>query len=104
VDRLREFVEETSFSGDETEVSGELSNVDQHPADTSDVTEQRARDEAIRQILDRQSEQIEAARQRQAQGQYGICANCGRQIPPERLAARPEATLCVDCQRASEER
>jgi RNA polymerase-binding transcription factor DksA len=104
VERLREFVENTSFSGDETQVSGELSKLDQHPADTSDVTEQRARDDAIRQLLERESEQIEAARRRQAEGSYGICAGCGKAIPAERLEARPEATLCVDCQRASEGR
>ena len=28
---------------------------------------------------------------------YGICIDCGRSIPPERLAVRPTATRCVDC-------
>ena len=104
VERLREFVQSTSFSGSEEEISGELTNADQHPADTSDVTEQRARDLTIRQMLDERAEQIQAAQQRQAEGQYGICVSCGREISPERLQARPEATLCIDCQRQREAR
>jgi len=28
---------------------------------------------------------------------YGKCLNCGEDIAPARLAAVPEATLCIDC-------
>lgn len=31
-------------------------------------------------------------------GTYGFCANCGKMIDTERLAAIPTATLCMDCQ------
>ena len=102
VERLREFVDETSFSGSEQDVSGELSAFDQHPADSSDVTEQRARDFTIKQILDAEAEQIREAQRRRDEGTYGICESCGRQISKERLEARPEATLCIDCQRQRE--
>jgi RNA polymerase-binding transcription factor DksA len=102
VERLREFVDETSFSGDELEVSGELSVSDQHPADTSDVTEQRARDYTIKQILEQEAEQIQDALRRKAEGRYGICEECGRPISKQRLEARPEATLCIDCQKQRE--
>jgi RNA polymerase-binding transcription factor DksA len=102
VERLREFIDETSFSGDEREVSGELSSADQHPADVADVVEQRARDYSIREILDGDAEQIRHAQQRQADGQYGICEDCGQSIDPARLSARPEATTCVNCQRQRE--
>jgi RNA polymerase-binding transcription factor DksA len=102
IERLREFVDKTSFSGDEQEVSGELSAMDQHPADSSDVTEQRARDYAIKGILENEAEQIREAMRRKAEGRYGICEECNRPIPKERLEARPEATLCIDCQRKRE--
>ena len=102
VERLREFVDETSFSGSEQDVSGELSAIDQHPADSSDVTEQRARDFTIKQILEAEAEQIREAQRRREEGSYGICENCGREISKERLEARPEATLCIDCQRQRE--
>jgi len=32
-------------------------------------------------------------------GRYGICSECGDQIPVERLKALPFAAYCVDCQR-----
>lgn len=33
-------------------------------------------------------------------GTYGICERCGRPIAAERLEARPDARLCIDCARA----
>lgn len=33
-----------------------------------------------------------------AAGKYGICEHCGKPIAPERLQAKPQATLCIDCQ------
>ncbi len=40
--------------------------------------------------IDRALEQIEA-------GNYGVCINCGKQIPADRLAIIPASILCVDC-------
>jgi len=102
VERTLEFVEETSLSGSERDISGALSAYDQHPADSSDVVEQRARDYAIAQMLEADAEQIRHAQQRRAEGTYGVCEECGKQISPERLEARPEASLCIDCQRGRE--
>jgi DnaK suppressor protein len=31
-------------------------------------------------------------------GSYGICENCGEEIGPSRLNARPEARFCIACQ------
>ena len=31
-------------------------------------------------------------------GKYGICERCGKDIDPERLEVRPDATLCINCQ------
>ena len=45
---------------------------------------------------------IEAARRRLADGAYGVCADCGVQIPFERLLAEPAAARCVECQRRHE--
>lgn len=42
--------------------------------------------------------QTEAALARIADGTYGKCAECGADIAPGRLEARPEAELCVSCQ------
>ena len=41
---------------------------------------------------------IEAARQRFAEGNYGVCADCGGDIGFERLKAFSGAIRCVRCQ------
>jgi DnaK suppressor protein len=41
--------------------------------------------------------EIDAAVARLSDGTYGICVDCGRDIPSARLEARPTATRCVDC-------
>jgi len=40
---------------------------------------------------------VEHALQKFEDGTYGLCDKCGRPIPPERLEALPQATLCLDC-------
>jgi DnaK suppressor protein len=40
---------------------------------------------------------VEHALQKFEDGTYGLCDNCGKPIPPERLEALPQATLCLDC-------
>lgn len=41
--------------------------------------------------------QIEDALMRLDAGTYGVCVDCGRSIPAERLVARPFAERCVPC-------
>ena len=40
---------------------------------------------------------VEHALQKFDDGTYGLCDSCGKPIPPERLEALPQATLCLDC-------
>jgi DnaK suppressor protein len=47
---------------------------------------------------------IEQARDRLADGSYGICVDCAREIPFARLQAQPSAKRCVDCQSAYEKK
>lgn len=35
-------------------------------------------------------------------GTYGVCADCGADIPVERLRSQPLALRCIDCQTDSE--
>jgi DnaK suppressor protein len=102
LDRLKTFVDETTFSSDERGLSGEISAADQHPGDVADFVFQRELMETTREILVEEAMQARDALERRAAGQYGICAECGQPIPKARLAARPHATLCIDCQRARE--
>jgi DnaK suppressor protein len=36
------------------------------------------------------------------EGSYGRCDACGASIGPERLKARPESVLCIDCASAAQ--
>jgi len=45
---------------------------------------------------------IDAARARLADGTYGMCLDCGNDIPFARLQAYPAAKRCVECQRKYE--
>ena len=47
---------------------------------------------------------VDAALKRIEEGTYGVCANCGKPIQPERLEAMPWVTLCIDCKRLAERR
>lgn len=102
LESLRQSEHDSVFSGDQREMTGEASTVGQHPADVADFTYQREVSETTENLLEREAAQVEDAVRARAQGSYGTCKECGRQIPAERLAARPEATLCVDCQRQRE--
>lgn len=42
---------------------------------------------------------LRRALDRIAAGTYGACVRCGEAIAPDRLAARPEAALCIACAR-----
>lgn len=97
-----DYVDRTTLSGAEEEVAGELSAADQHPADTADLIFQRELDLTVRTIAAARRAQVAEALARQRAGTYGTCEECGRPLDPERLRARPEATLCITCQRARE--
>lgn len=46
---------------------------------------------------------IDEALRKLAEGTYGICEDCGEEIPRERLEVMPFAILCRDCQEKKEE-
>ena len=41
---------------------------------------------------------VDAALARIEAGSYGLCTDCGVEIPPARLKAAPEAPRCIHCQ------
>jgi DnaK suppressor protein len=52
---------------------------------------------ALEQTAIVEAQRIKAAIERIDAGSYGECAKCGNEINPERLAALPYATECVNC-------
>lgn len=60
----------------------------------------------IRSLARSQSElaSVDAALDRVARGDYGVCRGCGAELPQARLEAAPDAPLCIDCQSMAERR
>ena len=73
-------------------------------ADTGTKTFEREQDITLANNLLERITQIERAIGRLGSGNYGWCERCGTQIPVERLAAFPSATLCVSCKQLEERR
>jgi DnaK suppressor protein len=48
--------------------------------------------------LAERARRLQIALTRVADGEYGVCSECGTSIPPKRLLAIPDATTCVACQ------
>ena len=44
--------------------------------------------------------EVDAALVRIEDGSYGVCAQCGSVISPQRMEARPVSALCVKCKSA----
>lgn len=56
-------------------------------------------------IRDREAKligKIRDALERLEDGTFGICEECGEEIPLKRLMARPVTTLCIECKKEQE--
>lgn len=70
------------------------------PTDWEDRASERQGDEvleALGHVEMAELKRIDAALSRIAAGTYGICTKCGQSISRARLAAVPEAALCIGC-------
>jgi DnaK suppressor protein len=71
------------------------------PGDVMDLAKSLVDAETHASIIERaerQLAQINSALLRLDDGQYGICLDCGEEIPFERLKAIPSALYCIGCQ------
>lgn len=68
---------------------------DEHDPEGATIAFERAQLEALAADARTVLADVDAALDRLDEGTYGICAVGGEPIPPERLAARPTATTCV---------
>ncbi len=92
-------LEHESANIDQTEGYG----VKNHPAEDASELFSRERNLAISGDLRQELDNVERALRRIDAGSYGLCDVCGTPINPERLEARPAATLCIRHQREREE-
>jgi DnaK suppressor protein len=101
-ERRDELAQGTARAENEVADQSDLEHLD--PIDQA--TANNAKDESI-QSAGRDSEQlaqIEDALRAIADGRYGVCQECGNEIPVARLNAVPWALLCVKDQEIADER
>lgn len=75
---------------------------DEPPKDWEDRAAERQGDEVLEAMGQHEQDElrrIDAALERYAAGEYGICVKCGDDIAPERLDAVPETPFCATCAR-----
>ena len=84
--------------------TGEDAVYDNHLADTATETYDRELDYTLEENSEHLLAEIDGALKRIEEDTYGVCSNCGKPIPEERLEALPWATLCIECQRGREGR
>lgn len=78
----------------------------QHDDQSGDRSQLDAERDVVMALDERETAQlnaIDAALQRIANGEYGICADCGVNIPSARLHASPATLRCVACQGVAEQ-
>ena len=66
---------------------------EEEATETLELEKRLTMENRIRQELAK----IEHALQKFEEGTYGLCDNCGQPLPPERLEALPQASLCMTC-------
>jgi DnaK suppressor protein len=102
-DRLRAALASVNHTESLTDETGDLATgPGDHPADNATDTYMRELDEGLEENAEHLLREIEGALGRIAEGTYGTCVVCGREIDAERLEAVPYATLCIDDKRAQE--
>jgi DnaK suppressor protein len=93
---------------DELENSGNQHRIDllnSEPGDSGDESLANALADFNLTTLDRHIDgvrDVEAAFQRIRSGEYGVCIDCGDDIPFNRLQAYPTAKRCIVCQEKRE--
>ena len=99
---IKSIAQDTSKSP--REASGDLSAYTVHMADMAADTYER---EMSMNIVSSEQEvlyQIDDALKRLDEGSFGICQQCNKPILMSRLKAVPYASLCIECQRAKEQK
>jgi DnaK suppressor protein len=82
--------------------ASESSNADdEHDPEGATIAFERQQIAALLDSAHQRLADVDAALVRAAAGDYGRCADCGQEIAPERLAARPQARTCIACATAA---
>lgn len=93
---------EEGFTESLGETTGELSAYDNHPADLGSETFERSKDLALADQLLVTLGLMDRALQKIADGSYGNCESCHKEIDEARLLAVPYAPCCLECEKKLE--
>jgi DnaK suppressor protein len=74
---------------------------DEHDPEGATIAFERQQLAALLDSAHQRLADVDAALVRAAAGDYGRCVDCGQEIAPERLAARPQARTCIACATAA---
>jgi len=99
--RQNDEIEESTFSADQTELTGEM-GFDEEYADAGTATFERERDLSLVNNLRDLMERIDKALAKIEDGTYGLCDRCGKPIEKARIKALPYANLCLKDKQAEE--
>lgn len=102
--------EQAHLEAERVQVGAELENlraamlneVDTEPDEGDSEIFEREKTAALIAVLERRMQDIEHALRAIEKGQYGLCERCSNPIEPERLEVKPDAILCLNCQREVE--
>jgi RNA polymerase-binding transcription factor DksA len=97
-DRTARLVDELSGVFDQIVDASDFANLDdEHDPEGATVAFERAQ---VVELLERaraRLREIDAALGRFERGAYGVCEQCGAEIPRDRLEAQPATRRCVAC-------
>src|SRR5205823_5345261 len=77
------------------------------PGDEVDIASTEIAQAALQKLGSREQKhlgKIDYAIEKIDAGSYGICEECGEEISPARLEARPITLFCIDCKTLQEQR
>ena len=74
------------------------------PADMADASYSADYTLAWTEKINRRVKEIDESLERIKEGTYGICQQCGEDIPEGRLEVRPKAKYCAQCKEDLEKR
>jgi DnaK suppressor protein len=94
--------DEIGRAGDPDDVS--LEKIPNDAGDRSEMDRAGDTNISMAQRHATELEEIDAALGRIAEGTYGECEECGRDIGAARLEVQPTARFCIECQQRLEQR
>ncbi len=101
--KLKEQAEDALARYDLAEGAEDRGDGHHHPAEVATDMDERERELHEQLRWRERAEALAAAEQAMSEGTYGICVDCGGEIPAGRLKIKPDATRCVECQRLVEQ-